>query len=332
MASRPGETIDDTAAQWLARMAAGEPSETDREGLAAWLAADSRHQGAYLRAQAMWHMLDVAADVPAGTGNASLADDNVVHLRIPSARSSFHLTRRQMIGGAGALAASLAAALYLPGILLPERLSLLAQQREAKSFALPDGSRVLLDAGSRVDVVMHSSERDLALREGKGWFQVAKDKKRPFVVDADGVKVVAVGTAFSVSREDGEIRVIVTEGVVKLFARGSDQPVFLRRNDSATITRSGSVNHIRLSDEQIRLQLAWREGSIGLDGETLQQAAARFNRYNDIHIVIDSPGLAGQRIVGLFSRNDPRSFAEASATMLGAKVSQQGNEIHLTDR
>jgi transmembrane sensor len=75
--------------------------------------------------------------------------------------------------------------------------------------------------------------------------------------------------------------------------------------------------------------LAWREGMVGLDGETLSEAAAEFNRYNDRHIVIDDPALGRERLVGYFRANDPESFAHAAARTLGAEVSVAGDELHL---
>src|SRR3546814_12357098 len=67
---------------------------------------------------------------------------------------------------------------------------------------------------------MVAKSRNVVLREGEAWFQVARDKSRPFVVEAGKVRVQAVGTAFSVRRDENGASVFVTEGVVEIWVDG----------------------------------------------------------------------------------------------------------------
>jgi transmembrane sensor len=80
----------------------------------------------------------------------------------------------------------------------------------------------------------------------------------------------------------------------------------------------------------IERSLAWREGQIVLEGETLDEAVAQFNRYNNKKLVISDPGLAAEKLVGQFHATDPQTFAEAVATTLGAQVYEQGDTIRLS--
>ncbi|NOW47995.1 transmembrane sensor [Novosphingobium sp. SG751A] len=320
MTPDPATTIDEMAARWLARMVSGHASEEDRASLTLWLEADSRHKGAYMRAMALWRMLDGAAQAPAlPTAHAVLPVRNRVHPR---------LTRRRMLGGAGAMAASVAGALVLRNYLRDEQQILQTGRGEVREFALSDGSHIVLDSGSRVDVTMRRDARDVALVEGTGWFHVAKDKTRPFTVSANGARFVAVGTAFSVSRE-GATRIVVSEGIVRMTAADHARAIDLHRNETAMIDRAGGLKLARLSDDAMNRQMAWREGSVGLDGETLREAADSFNRYNRTQIVIVDPALGDKRVIGWFSRGDPQGFALAAATMLDAKVDRQGETIRL---
>ena len=68
--------------------------------------------------------------------------------------------------------------------------------------------------------------RNVRIDKGEAWFQVAKDKKRPFVVAAGDVRVRAVGTAFSVRRLEEGADVQVTEGVVEVFRPESFHNLF----------------------------------------------------------------------------------------------------------
>jgi transmembrane sensor len=189
---------------------------------------------------------------------------------------------------------------------------------------LADGSLVAINTKTALEVAMKPKSRRIVLKEGEAWFQVAKDPQRPFVVAAGAVRVRAVGTAFSVRRGDeagAGVDVMVTEGVVETWVEGDEgfapavvggQPHRAGQRRSPTVAESPS---------QIERSLAWRNGEIALDGESLEQAARLFNRYNSRQIVIDDPALAQERFVGLFQTNEPESFAAAVAATLGAVVS-----------
>ena len=81
---------------------------------------------------------------------------------------------------------------------------------------LGDGSQATLASDSALDVHLSRRERRVELHRGEAIFDVAKDAGRPFVVDAGTRRIVAVGTRFSVRRDGGELRVVVTEGTVRL--------------------------------------------------------------------------------------------------------------------
>src|SRR3546814_13438728 len=82
---------------------------------------------------------------------------------------------------------------------------------ERQLAVLDDGSRVSLDAVTKVKVRMKDEARQVELLEGRAKFDVAKDPLRPFTVAAGDKLVVDVGTSFSVELIDGQVRVILHE-------------------------------------------------------------------------------------------------------------------------
>jgi transmembrane sensor len=78
--------------------------------------------------------------------------------------------------------------------------------------------------------------------------------------------------------------------------------------------------------------LAWREGQIALDGDTLGEAVEEFNRYNHRQLVVANPELAQAKLVGWFWLDDPDSFAGAAARTLGAEIKLRDNQIVLISR
>jgi transmembrane sensor len=203
---------------------------------------------------------------------------------------------------------------------------------EIRRVPLSDGSVVAINTQSVVEVAMHPNVREVTLARGEAWFQVAHDKKRPFIVSAGRIRVRAVGTAFSVRRHDDGAEVQVTEGVVETWTVGEEnRRVQVAAGSRAYVAEYEPPKPIPASGD-IERSLAWREGQIVLEGQTLDEAVAQFNRYNAKKLLISDPGLAAEKLVGQFRATDPKTFAEAIATTLGATVDEQGDTIRLSRR
>jgi ferric-dicitrate binding protein FerR (iron transport regulator) len=106
-------------------------------------------------------------------------------------------------------------------------------------IVLPDSSRVWLNAGSKLKYSTSFNQKDRMLYlEGEGYFKVAKNKQLPFVVDAFGFEVKAVGTEFNVKayQEDAIIETTMVEGKVTLQHSSEDilDGVYLTPNQKAT--------------------------------------------------------------------------------------------------
>lgn len=309
--------IDEEAANWAARAdACGLDLEQDPE-LQAWLKGDARRAGALLRAQAAISFLDRGRALASSTPSV----EAVVADR-PS--------RRALIAGTGgALAAALVGGIGLWGA-RPQRLD--TRLGEIRRVPLADGSLVAINTKTTLEVAMKPKSRRIVLKEGEAWFQVAKDPERPFVVAAGPVRVRAVGTAFSVRRGDeagSGVDVMVTEGVVETWVEGDSAPRRRLSAGSRIVLASAVSPTVAASPSEIERSLAWRNGEIALDGESLEQAARLFNRYNSRQIVIDDPELAQERFVGLFQTNEPESFAAAVAATLGADVKNDDRAIRI---
>ncbi|MGL3822225.1 FecR family protein [Sphingopyxis sp. R3-92] len=155
-----------------------------------------------------------------------------------------------------------------------------------------------------------------------------KDKARPFVVSAGAVQVEAVGTAFSVRRCDGGADVMVTEGTVRVWVEGRKaEAISLSGGSSAFVTGAAQVQPGAPAAPTIERKLAWRAGKMSLDGETLGEAAAEFNRYSPTQILIRDPDVAQKRLYGSFRLDDPEGFARTAAITLGVAAWSEDQHI-----
>ncbi|WP_297510318.1 FecR family protein [uncultured Caulobacter sp.] len=305
--------IEAAAARWVVRVDRDGQDADLRAELEAWLSGDRRRVGAYARAEAAWSHLDRASVLA--------VDGEAARRRTPPLR------RRGLLAGFGALAAGVAAAVVAPGLLARRYGTALG---EIRRVPMADGSVAAINTDSEVEIALRPRMRAVKLERGEAWFAVAKDPGRPFVVESGPVRVRAVGTAFSVRKREGGSDVLVTEGVVEVWTQdGGAPPRRVSAGERVFAANDVGVLAPPSADADLARQLAWREGQIVLDGQTLAEAAAEFNRYNDRKIRIADPRLADQRFVGWFRTNDPEGFAEAAATTFNGKVSQTGGAIVL---
>jgi transmembrane sensor len=154
---------------------------------------------------------------------------------------------------------------------------------------------------------------------GEALFEVAKNKERPFDVEAGSTTVRAVGTAFSVRlHEEGRterVDVVVSEGRVAInppstetFAAGS-----------VAMVRKGRVAATIVDGADITGKLAWTTGRLMFQGEKLSDVVAEINRYNQRKLQVADSNIAELRIGGTFQATDPDGFARALSNTFGIK-------------
>ncbi|TXC72114.1 DUF4880 domain-containing protein [Sphingomonas ginsenosidivorax] len=303
------DAVDRAAAAWVVRLDATPDDAALLDAIDRWCAEDPRHPGALLRARAVWSSVD-ARDVA-------------------RERPALVTRRRALVaGGVAAAAAAAVGALWLGA---PGDTGFRTSVGERRIARLEDGSTIVLNTATAARVRLTAEERAIALDDGEAWFAVAHDRARPFVVSAGDVRVRAVGTAFAVRRYVGRTEVTVTEGRVRVWSVAAPERfVTLDAGKHAVVAdRTGTAETI-VSDTRPDVTLAWRKGELVLDGMTLGDAAAEFNRYNTRQLSVEAP-LADRRIVGWFRTDDIDGFARSAAAMTGARIERDGRYLRVVE-
>ena len=319
-------TIEQTAAGWLARRDGGQWGADDEAALQHWLDADVAHRVALLRLQAAWQesgrlqalgagWQDSAAPMR-GHWQATPADRREQMLQAMAMRPAAQRPARQRRFARFAMTATLAGcALALAWSWRSQIHVDTAAYRtalgEVRTLPLADGSRATLASATGIEVRLTARARDVALRSGEAIFEVAKDSHRPFAVAAGGYRAVAVGTRFSVRRDDATLRVVVTEGTVRLdapaTAAGATPSVILPAGSVALVRGNGLlVRSLPLADAQ-RL-LDWRDGLLAFRDAPLTEVVAEFNRYNARKLVLADAQAGALRIGGSFRWDNTEGF------------------------
>jgi len=334
------ECIDDKAANWAARLDAGQLDAEEDAAFRAWVGSDTRCFGALARAQA----------VLVGSGAAvTLAD------AIAARRQLVQPNRRWVLGGAAAgCLAAVGLAITMTGRSGARSLHFSSEIGELRHIPLVDGSRLTLNTDTALDVDYTENRRTIRLLRGEAFFEVAKDEARPFIVEGPKAQVRTVGTTYSVRlTEPEEMKVLVATGrvAIETAGRAGDAFAALTRfwradpvDGDAVLVDAGQEARIRpggsggngtlvtvtaLAKDGTARALLWRDGKLYFEGETLAGAVAEFARYSYRRIVVRDGALANARISGLFAADDPEGFARAVALSLGARADTTGGTITL---
>ncbi|MCK9504638.1 MAG: FecR domain-containing protein [Porticoccaceae bacterium] len=198
---------------------------------------------------------------------------------------------------------------------------------ERKTFSLPDGSIITLNTDSKVRVDYSNAARNLELVKGEAYFNVAKDKDRPFNVAVAGKKIRAVGTAFNIYlKPSGGVEVTVSEGIVSLTDHISEDdseksinndteksvalPISLSSGKRAVL--SGETKAVENIDaENLMNHLAWQRGIIIFEGERLEEVLEEVNRYTTAKLYTKDASIKDIRIGGFYKTGDIDSFLGA---------------------
>ena len=296
------EERDRVAAEWAARLATGSLPADRADEMRAWLAAHPRHRGALVRAQAAL----VALAGP---------DMGLTRPEVPERTG---IGRRAMLAGGATVA--LAGALFA----LRPTPSLATGIGEIRQTPLADGSSVVLDTATTLQPDFSGTVRNIRLDRGRALFRVAHDPGRPFVVEAAGIRVRAVGTVFSVAQA-AATDVLVAEGVVEVT--GALHPTLLRAGPLGRFRPGAPAVTERLGAQDLAHALDWREGRLELYGQSLASAVATINRYNRRPIVVLDPVLAREPLHGAFRNDDPEGFARVAALSLDARARVEPHRI-----
>lgn len=338
------------AAEWRARQDAG-LSPAEQDALARWLEADPRHAELFGEMEDTWSLLDRTRELPLAALGSPAAESVDSSNDFTASRGR----RRFWLPVSLTTAAAVAVALWTwqrpDDRLIQFTESTTAEAGMLKRVNLPDGSVVRLRSSSAIAVSLGRHERQVRLLRGEAHFTVAKDPARPFVVEANGVGVRAVGTAFSVTTSAASVEVLVTEGKVRvesalagaprtsLLPKTSEaQAPVLSAGEKAMVTLPKPSAPIatatveQLAANEMESALAWQHRALAFEAAPLAEIVAEFNRYNRQQFVVADAALAGLRFGGSFRADDPEGFLALLAATAQVVVESRGNETVLRSR
>lgn len=304
MTSRIDPRIEDEAIAWHIRLAQGEEDAWDR--FVEWLEADPRHNDAYEAVADRDSELDgVAREMAAGEDASEDAQVAVAPLRAGLSRA-----RRWSIAASLVL---LAGSAWVGYGRLDDSYEVTTQAGEMRRFALADGTRVAMNGGTRLVLHRHDP-RSAQLLGGEARFIIHHDADRPFTLEADGQRIVDVGTVFNVRKTARALSVEVAEGAVR-FESGE---VRLRLNAGDTLEANAQT--LKEGSRPVSAIGSWVEGRLVYRDRPLPEVSVDLSRALGIAIDL-APDVSPRTFTGVIQLDgDDEAVRARVARLLGLRV------------
>ena len=357
------KAIEEEAGAWLIKLDGDSaPSAEELASLREWLERSPVHREQLGSLADFWGKMNVLTElaVPLGHPERRANRSFVESLRhaIPQIGRAGFVTAVVVIG------IGVAATFWLrPDPFLSSNGLYATAIGQQQSTTLADGSVVLLNTNSQINVKYNNEYRNIRLLQGEVHFTVAKGAARPFRVYAGNGRVQAVGTAFSVYLKDNTIDVTVTEGkvVLALVNRpgtsrlsqlgtllGTDQSSgsnaivdsefvetlgTIKAGESATLRSFldadivSTINAIEtVAAQEMAKRLSWREGILTFAGDPLEDVVAEISRYTTVSIEITDPVVKAMRIGGRFPIGETDAMFDALEANFGLRVTRLSHD------
>jgi transmembrane sensor len=312
----PSEELRAEAAAWIAQLHDEQRSPDLEARVHAWLGESENHRRAFNRMTLVWER----------TGQIRLrARDDTLATR--SGR------RARLTPWAAALAASLLLAVVVAAVYHWRDNALVTGVGQQDVRLLPDGTRVVLNTNTRIEVNYDERARRVRLIRGEARFDVSKRPTWPFLVNVNGQEIRALGTSFIVRSDSQDLSVTLVEGQISVtpIARYDEAPA-----PDPQVLRPGqrlvfSQHHAPAVDlPELTRITAWERGRVEFDDTPLKDAANEMNRYTTTHVTVPDPEVAQLRVGGAFRAGDSDEFVKVVTAAFGLRADRNGGDTVLS--
>jgi transmembrane sensor len=311
----PSDEVRAKAAEWVAQLHDEQRSPDVDAGVRAWLGESEDHRRAFDRMTSAWELAGKIRMRARGDGST-----------IGTGRRSRFIPWGATMAATLVLAVMAAAYFWRDNVVVTE-----VGQRQVR--LLPDGTRVVLNTNTRIEVNYDEHARRVRLVRGEAWFDVAKRPTWPFLVIVGGQEIRALGTSFVVRNDAQDLSVTLIEGRIRVAP--------IARNDEASsqnaqILTPGqrltiSQHHSPAVDRpELNRVTAWERGRVEFEETLLGDAANEMNRYTTTHIIVADAEVAQLRIGGVFRAGDSDEFVATVTAAFGLRADRRGSTIVLS--
>ncbi|MCD8044035.1 MAG: FecR domain-containing protein [Tannerellaceae bacterium] len=204
------------------------------------------------------------------------------------------------------------------------------ERGEKASIVLPDGTYIRLNAESFLSYDLADKKARNVSVSGEVFFDVAKDKSRPFIVDMDDFKVRVTGTTFNIRKYETEdiIETSLLEGQVLLEIPGHTNAYPLAPEEKFIFSKADNSFRIEQFDKEY--ELSWLTGKLIFRSETLESVLEKIERWYGVTIDLQCRDYKDDLITGSFLNEDLHHVLDIITLQYGMKYIINSNYIIIT--
>jgi ferric-dicitrate binding protein FerR (iron transport regulator) len=208
----------------------------------------------------------------------------------------------------------------------------LAAGNEIIERTLPDGTVVTLNAGATLtfNPRFDGSIRRVALT-GEAWFEVARDKCKPFIIAAENVRIRVIGTSFFVNTKSSNDtkEIILSSGIVRVYYENKPQTMALLYPGEKAELLSNGYQIIRTTNEDVNF-LSWKTKHMVFDNTPLKEVVALLTKVYHSKISLSDAQLSDCRITTTFDGQSLESVLNVLKATLDLQARDTGSGFELS--
>ena len=191
---------------------------------------------------------------------------------------------------------------------------------------LPDGTRAWLNSASRLryPLVFNGATRTVEL-DGEAYFEVAKNSRQPFCVQAGGIQVKVLGTAFNLMAyaDEDAVRTTLIAGSVRLEGRHTVQVI--RPGEQGALGKED--DRFIISRPDLDDVLAWKNGEFRFSGEKIQTIMRQLARWYDVEVEYQGAPPANRFVGDILKGKDGSTLLDILETTRTVHFKVEGRKI-----
>jgi transmembrane sensor len=320
------DAIREEAASWFARRRDGVHTSSEEAAFESWHGRSEAHVRAYAETERAWEQWKQLQ------GSARMRE------MAAAAMAATASGRRQANGGRWwpLLAAACLAAVavfggirWLPLMMRTQPVVYSTALGEQRTEQLPDGTRIVLNTQTTLQVRYSPRQREVFLQQGEAMFDVVHDAMHPFRVIAGDGSVTDLGTQFQVRNEDGLAAVTLLQGRVEVVAQDGHKQLV----PGEQARYGAGITGIDVRRVETGAITSWMRGRLDFSSLPLGQAVTEANRYSAVKLRLGDPRLASLPVGGSFRAGDNTAIAAALSAVFPVRVARSdAHEIVLMPR
>lgn len=227
--------------------------------------------------------------------------------------------------------------------------AIVAEKGVRKQWTLPDGTKVWLNADSRLSYNdFNIGKQRLVNLEGEAYFDVTKDKNKPFIIKTDKISISVLGTTFNVKAYPNEQRTEATllTGAIELSV--NDRPkekIILKPSEKIAVINNGeiintrekqgnnlvvtisSLSKVHVDDQAYIQETSWIDNKLIFENETIEELLPKLERWYNVTIHVSDPKINHYRYTASIAGENITQLLDAMQLVKPFQYTVEDNEI-----